>query len=178
MTDQPLAPPPDDKDWTWVLETPCPECGFDATSVERESIGAILRDNVAAWQEILRHEPASLRQRPEPTTWSALEYACHIRDVLGLYSERLTLMLTEDGPHYANWDQDVTAIEHRYDLADPSAVSAELAALGSALADQFDAVAGDQWERTGHRSDGATFTVESFARYFIHDPLHHLWDVA
>jgi hypothetical protein len=30
---------------------------------------------------------------------------------------------------------------------------------------------------TGARSDGAQFTVESFARYFIHDPIHHLYDV-
>jgi hypothetical protein len=28
------------------------------------------------------------------------------------------------------------------------------------------------------RSDGATFTVETFARYFIHDPVHHFYDVA
>jgi len=35
-----------------------------------------------------------------------------------------------------------------------------------------------QYGRTGVRSDGAVFTIESFARYFLHDPLHHLWDVA
>ena len=32
-------------------------------------------------------------------------------------------------------------------------------------------------QRTGRRSDGAHFTVETFARYFIHDPVHHLYDV-
>jgi hypothetical protein len=35
----------------------------------------------------------------------------------------------------------------------------------------------DQWQRPGRRSDGARFTVETFARYFIHDPVHHLYDV-
>lgn len=25
--------------------------------------------------------------------------------------------------------------------------------------------------------DGSAFTVESLTRYFIHDPVHHLWDV-
>jgi hypothetical protein len=30
----------------------------------------------------------------------------------------------------------------------------------------------------GFRSDGAQFTVESFGRYLLHDPIHHLWDVA
>jgi hypothetical protein len=38
-------------------------------------------------------------------------------------------------------------------------------------------VAEEQWLRTGTRSDGARFTVESFARYLIHDPVHHLHDV-
>jgi uncharacterized protein YfaQ (DUF2300 family) len=25
--------------------------------------------------------------------------------------------------------------------------------------------------------DGANFTVTTFARYFVHDPVHHRWDV-
>jgi hypothetical protein len=25
--------------------------------------------------------------------------------------------------------------------------------------------------------DGASFTVDSFSRYFLHDVIHHLWDV-
>ena len=29
----------------------------------------------------------------------------------------------------------------------------------------------------GSRSDGAHFSVDSFARYLIHDPVHHLHDV-
>jgi hypothetical protein len=45
------------------------------------------------------------------------------------------------------------------------------------LADRFDGVKGKQWGRTGTRSDGARFTVESFARYLIHDTMHHLHDV-
>ncbi len=34
-----------------------------------------------------------------------------------------------------------------------------------------------QWDRTGFRSDGATFTIDTFSRYFIHDVVHHLMDV-
>jgi len=56
-------------------------------------------------------------------------------------------------------------------------VSVELAAAGEALAVAFDAVTDDQWARPGRRSDGVSFTVETFAKYFIHDPVHHLHDV-
>ena len=45
------------------------------------------------------------------------------------------------------------------------------------LADRFDGVTGGQWARTGVRSDGAHFTVESLARYLVHDLVHHLHDV-
>ena len=33
--------------------------------------------------------PEELRRRPDPATWSTLEYACHVRDVFRLYDERL-----------------------------------------------------------------------------------------
>jgi hypothetical protein len=52
-----------------------------------------------------------------------------------------------------------------------------LTEAAEAIAARFGTVAGAQWQRTGARSDGAHFTVESFARYFIHDPVHHLCDV-
>ena len=51
----------------------------------------------------------------------------------------------------------------------------ELLARAEELAARFDGVTGSQWDRTGYRSDGAAFTVESFARCLIHDPIHHLW---
>jgi hypothetical protein len=56
-------------------------------------------------------------------------------------------------------------------------VAPQLATAAGTLAVRFDGVHGHQWERPGRRSDGARFTVASFARYFIHDPIHHLHDV-
>ena len=174
-------PQPDDKNWTWVLERPCPECGFDAGVIDRHAVGARLRDNIAAWREALSRGELT-RQRPPRrpdggVIWSALEYGCHVRDVCVLFNERLQLMLTQDDPTFLNWDQDATAIEKRYWEEDPAAVLAALQEAGGRLADAFDQVRDDQWTRTGARSDGARFTVESFGRYMLHDPIHHVWDV-
>ena len=94
-----------------------------------------------------------------------------------LYHQRLGLMLREDDPLYPNWDQDATALEERYLEQDPGAVSAQLRDAACALADAFDRVRDEQWDRRGRRSDGATFTVATFGRYMIHDPVHHLYDV-
>jgi hypothetical protein len=117
------------------------------------------------------------RRRPDPLVWSPLEYACHVRDVFALATYRVGLMLDEDDPLFANWDQDATALEDDYAGQDPDAVTADLALRADEFAAALSAVADDQWQRTGRRSDGATFTVESFARYLIHDPVHHLTDV-
>ncbi len=170
-----MAITPDTKNWTWVLDETCPECGFDAARVDLAALGSLVRDNVAAWPALLADTRA--RDRPSDDQWSALEYACHVRDVFTLFDGRLERMLTEDGPQFANWDQDVTAVEQRYDLQDPAVVSGELVAAGEACAARWDTVGDADWARTGDRSDGSSFTVDTFARYFLHDPVHHLADV-
>ncbi len=166
---------PDTKDWTWVLERPCLECGFDASRYVPSSVSAALRENAAAWSEVLQRP--TVRVRPSEDRWSPLEYACHVRDVLRLFDQRLALMLEEDDPVFANWDQDETAIADRYDLQDPATVDEELASAAAAYADRLDAVTGDQWERRGTRSNGSRFSVATLALYGLHDPIHHLFDV-
>lgn len=166
----------DTKDWTWVLDRTCPQCGFDASNVHAGDVANLIRANAFQWRALLEAGPEELRNRPRPDTWSPLEYAFHVRDVFELYHHRLTLMLEQDGPHYPNWNQDETAVEKNYRAADPSVVSSELSEWAKKLATLFDTVSDDQWQRTGYRSDGAAFTIDSFARYLVHDPIHHLCD--
>ncbi|PZS34515.1 MAG: methyltransferase type 12 [Pseudonocardiales bacterium] len=166
---------PDSKDWTWVLHSACPECGLDTRQLPREGVAGLLRANAGRWLVVLDH--SVVRDRPAPGVWSPLEYACHVRDVFLRFAQRLDLMLTEQDPLFPNWDQDATAIEQRYDRQDPAEVARELSEAAETLAIAFEQVSGPLWERTGRRSDGASFTVETFGRYFIHDPIHHLYDV-
>lgn len=165
----------DTKDWTWVLQRPCTECGFDASTLDRHQVATTLR--AANFRLLALLDDPLVRERPAPGVWSALEYGCHVRDVHRLFLHRLGLMLDEDDPLFANWDQDATAIESRYELTDLDGLVGDLASDGERLASAFDAVHPDQWSRTGRRSDGAVFTVETFGRYLVHDPVHHVWDV-
>lgn len=166
---------PDDKNWTWVLDRPCADCGFDASEHPKEQLGADIRANAAQWRSLLH--AGNVARRPEPTQWSALEYGCHVRDVFVLFLERLNLMLRQDDPTFANWDQDVTAVDQRYGEQDPKQVSYDLAVAAGRAADAFDHVTRAGWHRTGKRSDGAGFDVEGFGKYLLHDPVHHVWDV-
>ena len=174
------APPPvpgDSKDWTWVLQRPCPECGFDGDRYPRDVYAATVRQLGVSWRRVLDGDPDALRHRREPDRWSTLEYACHVRDVFTVFRRRVELMLEDDGVAFANWDQDATAVAERYDLADPPDVAAALSDNAERLAAAFGSVPDTAWTHQGVRSDGARFTVESIGRYLLHDPIHHLYDV-
>lgn len=64
-----------------------------------------------------------------------------------------------------------------YDDQVPEVV-ADLAEAAEAMASELDAVMGSQWQRLGRRGDGASFSVGTIARYMVHDPIHHVWDVS
>jgi hypothetical protein len=167
---------PDNKDWTWVLKRSCPECGYDTRTITGVDAPALVRRMATDWGELLQ-AGGTLAVRPRPDKWSTLEYGCHVRDVFRVARYRLGLMLSEDDPVFANWDQDETAVKDKYDGQDLIAVAGQLAEEADQVASLLQRVQPDQWSRSGRRSDGAVFTVETFARYVVHDPVHHLWDV-
>ena len=165
----------DTKDWTWVLDRPCDECGYDAHQVALADVGDRIRDNAATWRAVLTGPRA--HERRAAGAWSVTEYAAHVRDVHAVFAERLALMLSQDAPTFANWDQDATAVEERYDLAQPEDVAPALGQRAAEVAAAYDQVPASSYERLGHRSNGSTFTTLTLARYHLHDVEHHLWDV-
>ena len=136
-------------------ERPCPECGFDAGGgrPRRPRPGDPRQRGRLAGACSAR---ADATVRPRPDVWSPLEYACHVRDVHLLFAERLRLMLAEDDAEFANWDQDATAVEERYDLQDPAEVGPRAGRRGRARSRRRTTRSRTtQWERRGTRSNGA-----------------------
>jgi SAM-dependent methyltransferase len=166
---------PDTKDWTWVLDRACPECGYYAASIDRNDLPHQFRRNAVVWLALVADPAAAVRTRPD--RWSTLEYACHVHDVHQLFHDRVSLMLAEDGPHFPNWDQDQTAIDKDYAGQLPSIVGPTLVASAYAVGDLYASVGPLSWRRRGFRSDGSEFTIDSLARYHLHDVVHHLHDV-
>ena len=167
---------PDTKDWTWVLETACPECGFDTRRVTPADIPDVVRANAGRWPAVLNRPDAG--QRPSAGVWSPLEYGAHVRDVFEVFTARLKRMLSETDPLFDNWDQDATALDDDYRSQDPAEVAEQLTDAADRAAAAFAAVPDGAWGRTARRTDGAQFTVQTLGRYFVHDPEHHLWDVS
>ncbi len=175
MTRSPGELEPDTKDWTWVLERRCDECGLDVSTVERDDLPRAFRGNARIWHALLADPQVAQRTRPD--RWSTLEYACHVHDVHQVFHERVASMLAEDVPTFANWDQDETAAEGRYASQLPAIVGPTLMAAAYAVSDLYASVPPHGWERRGLRSNGSEFTVESLGRYHLHDVVHHLYDV-
>ncbi len=169
-------PQPDTKDWTWTLTRTCPECGLTASAVGIAEIADRAEADAMEWVQILTSNPGVLL-RPSPQVWSPLEYGAHVRDVYQLFGARLALMLVEDEPTFDSWDQDETALATGYAEADPDQVADELIRYATAFVQRIRALEPSQLERRGRRSDGAEFTVVTFCQYFLHDVVHHLWDV-
>ena len=166
---------PDAKDWTWVLDRPCPDCGFVAAEIDADQIAGMVLALTAPWPDLL--ERSDVRDRPSPQVWSVLEYACHVRDVCRVFETRVELLVGQDEPAFDNWDQDEAARVERYERQDPAVVAGEIGPAADRLARAFLRVPAGDWDRSGVRSNGSRFTVLTLGRYVLHDLRHHLHDV-
>jgi len=164
------------------MTEPCEECGFSYESLAAPDIPAAVRAFARRYRAPLtRFLPgedgdALVRQRPAPTTWSALEYAAHVRDVFGNYERWIRQCLEEDRPVMEGPGPDELATEGRYNEDDPAAVAEALGANAERLAATIEAVPDDGWDRAGMRR-GEERSVLLMSRRAVHEGSHHLLDV-
>ncbi|MGO1511126.1 MAG: DinB family protein [Actinomycetaceae bacterium] len=166
---------PETKDWTWVLDRRCEECGTEASRFTPADVARELSAAAARWARVLERD--GVAERPDERTWSPLEYGAHSADVLDVMSTRLALIRSGDAPTFPDWDQDRAAVDGDYGALDPAEVARTFATRAEETGLVFGAVPEAAWERAGHRSDGAPFTVRTLAQYLLHDIHHHLHDV-
>jgi hypothetical protein len=165
----------------WQSER-CPECAFDPNGVNALELPAAVaglgRRYQAPLTRFLAGEDASLLvARPLPGVWSALAYACHVRDVLSVFDGRITRMLTEDSPELGWWDHEAAVEADAYDQQPPAEVAAAITANSAVLSTTLAAVPEEGWDRTGTRRDGELFTVLGAGRFALHEGTHHLLDI-
>lgn len=160
----------------------CDECGFEYESLAAAeapaAIAAFARRYRAPLTRFLPGEDgdALLRQRPDPSTWSALEYAAHVRDVFARYDGWIQRCLEEDLPVLGGAPPDELAADGRYNEDDPVEVAQALATNAERLAATVAAVPEAGWDRTGRRRD-EELTVLFMTRRVVHEGGHHLLDI-
>ena len=170
----------------WIRPEPgwvCAECGFDFDACDPSTTPEIIgklgsRYRIPLSRGLTGEDlDALLRTRLETGGWSALEYACHVRDVFRLSVHRIQRVVAEDQPSFEVADREKVAIESDYNGQDPVTVADDLATAADSLATQLAALSGDQWLRIGRRDD-FEMTIEWMTRNVVHEGSHHLLDVA
>jgi hypothetical protein len=158
----------------------CEACGFVYDEVALSSVPGLLRSFGPRYGSRLRDEPADrLRARPDADTWSALEYACHVRDVFEVQDERLHEALTTDVPAFTSMDREGRVVRDRYNEQEPAEVARQLDAAAQVIASSFEALTPEQWARTGiyHWPTREERAMAWLARHTIHEGEHHLLDL-
>ncbi|MBA3266751.1 MAG: DinB family protein, partial [Acidimicrobiia bacterium] len=128
----------------------CPECGLDYESMPPADAVVAVRGFARRYRAPLSRllpgeDETVLRTRPALETWSALEYAAHVRDVFGRYAAWVDLVLSEDRPVLEGPTPDEAAVAGRYNEQAPAEVAEELARRAEALAAALEAVPDDGW---------------------------------
>ena len=165
-----------------MSEPACDECGFDYEALDPAAAPAAIRAFAKRYRAPLsRFLPGEdgdslLRQRPAPDTWSALEYAAHVRDVFDNYHRWIGRILAEDRPVLEGPGPEDLAEERRYNEDDPAAVAEALAANAERLAAAVETVPQAGWDRVGLRR-GEERSVRLHARRAVHEGSHHLLDI-
>jgi len=158
---------------------PCQECGYDYESLSRTEILAVVPVMAGEHGKLLRSVSAErLRAHTRPGSWSPLEYACHVRDVLRVQHDRVLLSQSEEMPRFASMRRDERAVEERYNEQDPVAVGAAIAAAGSELTRTLEALDDAGWERAGVYPwpEPEIRTVLWIGQRTAHELAHHLFD--
>jgi hypothetical protein len=121
----------------------------------------------------------AIRARPGPRTWSALEYACHVRDVFLVQRERIYLALVEDCPRFAPMYREERAVLARYIAEDADEVARQIKVAAELLAWAFEGLDEAQRQRRCiyNFPEPSEKTVLWLARHAIHEGEHHLHDV-
>ena len=122
---------------------------------------------------------ANLSLRPMPSTWSALEYVCHVRDVFLVQRERVVLTQVEEVPSFARMyrDERVELCGYNAQSAASALAQVEMAAELCALA--FQRVEGPTWSRrfVYNWPAAGENDLAWLGRHTVHEGEHHLMDV-
>jgi hypothetical protein len=157
----------------------CDECGFAYFSFARSEVGDRLLALAAEHADRLRHATVDELRAHPVEGWSALQYGCHVRDVLTNQRARIALAQVEDEPEFVPMGRDQLAVDQRYDEQDPATVAGELVAATEALVELLASLDEAGWARGGLYSYPARAVrdVDWIGRHTVHELGHHLGDV-
>ena len=119
---------------------------------------------------------AVFRRRPDPSTWSALEYTAHVADRLDHLGPAVRRITYENLPLIEVFDNEERVAEKAYNDLDRTEVLGWLDFACAELASVLEGVNADDWTRTALVA-GVPRDALTMARDGVHEGSHHLRDV-
>jgi hypothetical protein len=158
----------------------CAECGFSDELVQLDAVPGRLRALRTGFsKELASAGTAAVSRRPEPAIWSALEYICHVRDVLLVLRERIIAAQVEDVPAVARMHRDERVTLARYDAHPAPVVLDQLGMAAELCAVAFEALDQAGWARRllYPWPEPTERDLAWVAGRAVHEGEHHLMDV-
>ena len=157
----------------------CAQCGFVYDLSKAASAGAAIQERVGAAAAVLRDCDVDVRSRRLPAVWSALEYGCHLRDVLLVQRERVLAALRVDRPDYPAMGRDERVVHDGYADQEPIDVARQLADAAQLFGNVLGRLSDDDWDRTllYHFPETCERSLGWVAVHTLHEAQHHLGDI-
>ena len=160
------------------MET-CDECGFELDEDRALEAGPEIIRGAVRLAQLLNSPIHDHATRRDAATWSPIEYACHLRDVLIVQRERVLLGLREDRPAPPMMGSEDRLIRDGYAEQHPADVGRQLTDSARLLANVLDRIGEADWSRTV-RYVGYTPEERSLRWVAVdtwHEVHHHSLDV-
>ncbi len=160
--------------------TPCGECGFVYEELPVERVPDVVRAFGPSFRDALGDvDPKVAAERIEPTVWSALEYAGHLRDVFLVQRERVVLARVVERPSLAPMSREERVLLCRYGSQALEDVLGQLSMAADLCALVFEGLTPSDWDRELVYNWPTTEVrdLRWVGRHTVHEGTHHLGDV-
>jgi DinB superfamily len=158
----------------------CPQCGFVYDEIPVTEIPGAIRAFASTYREILAAcDSGTVTRRVDQATWSALEYACHVRDVFLVQRDRVVMAQVLDRPRVIPMSRDERVAICRYDSQSLDDVLDQLAMATELCAMVFEGLTPTGWTRQLVYNWPTTEVRDLLwvGRNAVHEGTHHLRDV-
>jgi hypothetical protein len=159
----------------------CEQCGFVYDEADAPLAAARIGELAAGIARTLTTTDRSLlATRPAPETWSALEYGCHVRDLLLVQRERVLRMRRELRPAPSAMGREERAEHDGYADQDPTDVARQLTDAAAMFTRALDRMPDADWDRTilYRWPVQQERTMRWVAVHTVHELQHHTGDIA
>lgn len=160
------------------MDERCNECGFVYDERRAGEVARGIISELAGTTALLTEDPRPAVRR-DPATWSPLEYACHLRDVLLVQRERILTARRRELPTFEPMGRD-ERVEH--DGYAAQAVGNVVRQLGDAalmFGNVLDRLGPSDWRRTVvyNYPTPQERSLAWVAVHTLHEVVHHSGDI-